>query len=325
MPVRATIGPGRAKLTPRVSSAKTPTAHHAPRLLDRSLTGGMLTSADVLHLQRTVGNHAVAGLLRREPLTIQRTIDQDARRWALDWLATRTRTFVVKATEWQLPKLNAVIDGVLGDRFDAAAVAPTREARAKFTTALAAALVGLGEAESGKLSARLTDGKAGLKELMLALEDRIAEDVPDLALATPDTTEAFEKVKSEIPDPFAVLPAGGGFFTFTKTMAEHMLRRHHPDYLSGDPMQVQSYFAKGTTIKQIKALLEGTVQTQDLVVREWRKRRAKLKGAALETADATTLNLRPQWDGKYWELTLTLGGRNPTESRGTVGHFTPTL
>lgn len=325
MPARASLGRTPKKPSPVVTSAKTPTPGHAARLLERPLSDGMLTSGNVLQLQRTVGSHAVSRLLLREPLTIQRTIDQDARRWAMDWLSTRTRTFVAKATEWQLPKLNAVIDGVLGDRYDAAALPPTREARAKFTTALAAAVVSLGEAESGKLSARLGDGKPGLKDLMQALEDHIADDIQDLSLATVDTTAAFEKVKSEIPEPFAVLATGGGSFTFTKDMAGHMLRRHHPDYLSGDPMQVQSFFAKGTTIKQIKALLEGTVQTQDLVVREWRKRRAKLKGAALNGAEATTLNLRPEYDGKHWELTLSINSTNPTESRGTVGHFTPTL
>jgi hypothetical protein len=326
LPTRLPARASRSKPAVRPPSAVTASARRTPgRRPGSALAAGLLKTTDVLQLQRTAGNQAVSGLLLREPLTIQRTIDQDARRWAMDWLAARTRVFCVKAKEWQLPKLSAVIDGVLGDPYDAAAPPPTREARAKYTTALAAGLVALGETESGKLSARLADGKPGLKELMQALEAQVASDVADLTLATAETIEAFDAVKSEIPDPFAELSAGGAKFTFTKEMAEHMLLRHHPDYLTGPPMQVQSFFAKGTTIKQIKALLEGTVMTQDAIVREWRKRRAKLKGPALTGAEATTLNLRPFYDGKHWELTLSINSTNPTESRGTVGHFTPTL
>lgn len=49
------------------------------------------------------------------------------------------------------------------------------------------------------------------------------------------------------------------------------------------------------------------------------------KGTDLNSEAAQTLNLRPFWDGMYWELTLTINSTNPSESKGVVAHFTPTL
>ena len=59
-------------------------------------------------------------------------------------------------------------------------------------------------------------------------------------------------------------------------------------------------------------------------IAEWRKFR-RAKGTVLASAAATTLNLRPFWDGTHWELTLSIKSDNPQESQGIVAHFTPTL
>lgn len=325
-PSRGSAAKGGLRLPSSVGAARTDqvVAGNVPP----SRRFATLNPRSLLRLQRVVGNRSVGNLLRTpDPsggLMIQRTVDQDARRYSMDWLATRGRPFVAQATQLGLPKLSGIIDGVLGNPHEPGP-APTREDRAKYTTALASALVSLGEEEVGKLAARLADNKPGLKELMLKLEEAVADVVPDLALQSAQTQADFEAVKSQIPDPFEVLKLGGAQFTFSKAMAEHMLRRHHPAYLSGDPMQVQSFFAPDTTITAIRALVEGTIMTQAALVKEWRAKRQKMSGAQLATPEATTLNLRPFYDGKHWELTLTLGSANRTESKGLVAHFTPTL
>lgn len=102
------------------------------------------------------------------------------------------------------------------------------------------------------------------------------------------------------------------------------MRRHHPGYLVGPPLQVQSFFDEDTTIPQIKAIIEGTVNKSKAEIAAWRKFRGT-RGTVLASSAATTLNLRPFWDGRYWELTLSIEGDNPQESQGKVAHFTPTL
>jgi hypothetical protein len=288
----------------------------------------------LLSLQRSAGNRAVSGVsqrlregseLRAQPtMLIQRTIDQDARRWAMDWLATWTRSFPKAVKRLQLPKLYAICTGVMGVEQPlpgAAAITPV--ARAQYTTALAAGLVQMGEKSAGELSARLADGKQpGLDELMQRLDGAIPDTIPAMKVATPQTVAAHQALR--LDDPFMKLTSGGAQFTFGRDMAEHMLRRHHPLYLSGAPLQVQSFFDETTSIPQIKAIIEGTVNASKDKIAEWRKFR-RTKGTNLAGEAAKNLNLRPSWDGRYWELTLTLDSDNPTESRGKVAHFTPTL
>ena len=89
-------------------------------------------------------------------------------------------------------------------------------------------------------------------------------------------------------------------------------------------MQVQSFFDAGTTIPNIIAIIQGTVNKSAEEIKEWRKFRAK-KTTDINSEPARNLNLRPVWDGKYWELTLSLESTNRQESKGKVAHFTPTL
>ncbi|MBE2220106.1 MAG: DUF4157 domain-containing protein [Anaerolineae bacterium] len=253
---------------------------------------------------------------------IQRTIDQDARLWAMDWLATWTRAFPQAVKKYNLPKLYGICTGVMGDENPLAPVAVSQVDRATYTTALATGLVKLGAEKAGRLSARLGDQKEGLVELLQELNNTIPDDIPGLKLATPQTQQDFQELK--LPDPFLVLASGGAQFTFSQAMAMHMMRRHHPKYLSGPPMQVQSYFDEDTTIKGIEAIIRGTIINSQNEIKEWRKFRA-LKSTDLASDRAKTLNLRPVWDGRYWELTLTLDSTNRQESKGVVAHFTPTL
>src|SRR3954468_302695 len=284
----------------------------------------------LLSLQQSAGNRAVAQRLRDGPdlraqstVQIQRTIDQDARRWAMDWLSTWTRNFPKAVKKLQLPKLYAICTGVLGDEVpQPGAAAITAVDRAQYTTALAAGLVQMGEKSAGELDARLRDGKPGLGELMQQLHDAIPEVLPAMKLATAQTMAAHQALR--LDDPFLRLKSGGAEFTFGKDMAEHMFRRHRPQYLSGAPLQVQSFFDASTTIPQIKSIIEGTINASKDAIATWRTFRKK-KGTDLASEAAKNLNLRPSWDGRHWELTLTLDSTNPTESKGRVAHFTPTL
>lgn len=291
----------------------------------RAVPTRSLAHADILVLQRTLGNRGVQRLLDSEPNVIQRTIDQDARRWAMDWTATWQRGFAREVKRLQLPKLYALFTGILGEEqpSDPAAPPPSREQKARYTTALAAALVSLGEVDAGKLAQRLQDKKPGLDDLLRKLEALVPDSIPELPLETPASSQRFATL--DLPDPFMVLRCGGAEFVFSREMALHMFRRHHPDYLSGPPLMVQSFFKPGTTINQIKALIEGTVRSSEKEIKAWRERRRKMKGAQLDAPEAKTLNLRPFYDGTHWELTLTLDSANPTESKGKVAHFTPTL
>jgi hypothetical protein len=180
----------------------------------------------------------------------------------------------------------------------------------------------MGEKSAGELSARLADGKPGLDKLMQELDRAIPEEIPQMKLATPGTALAHQALSFD--DPFLKVASWGAVFSFSRAMAEHMMRRHHPRYLVGPPLQVQSFFDEDTTVPQIKAIIEGTVNKSKAEIAEWRKFR-RTKGTVLASAAATTLNLRPFWDGTHWELTLSINSDNPQESQGTVAHFTPTL
>jgi hypothetical protein len=311
---------GHDSTRPLRDADPTPALRRARAVPTRSLAHG-----DILVLQRALGNRAVQRLLDSEPNVIQRTIDQDARRWAMDWTATWQRAFAQEVKRLQLPKLYALITGILGEEYptNPGAPPPSREQKAKYTTALAAALVKLGEVDAGKLAQRLQDKKPGLDGLLGKLETLVPDKIPELHLETPQSQQRFARL--DLPDPFMVLRCGGAEFVFSREMALHMLRRHHPDYLSGPPLMVQSFFEPGTTINQIKALIEGTIRSSEKEIKAWRGRRAKMKGAQLDAPEATTLNLRPFYDGRHWELTLSLDSPNPTESKGRVAHFTPTL
>lgn len=299
----------------------------------------------LLSLQQTAGNRAISGLVQRvragsdtrlttqmrSPFgTLQRTIDQDARRWAMNWLATWSRPFPQAVKRFQLPKLYAICTSVMGEEQPAAPAAPLSAAeldklrvdRARYTTALAAGLVNMGEKSAGELSARLVDGKPGLDQLMRELHGRIPEEIPQMTLATDKTAARHKQLQLE--DPFLTLASGGAVFTFSREMAKHMMGRHHPRYLDGAPLQVQSFFDKKTTVLQIKAIIEGTVNKSKTDIAEWRRFRMT-RGTDLASEAARKLDLRPLWDGRHWELTLTLDSANPQESRGKVAHFTPTL
>ncbi len=291
---------------------------------DHQSTSALRSHEGIATLQRSVGNRTTSDMLRSSGRpTIQRTIDQDARLKAMDWLATRTRSFVVHVERFGLPKLQAIVNGTLPDQYDAAAAVPTQVDRATHTTALAKALVALGEADLGRLAASLAPGETANRTLLEKVEASLPDTVPALQLATAATAQAFDDIRAQIKDPFLKLKVGGATFTFSKAMAEHMLRRHHPDYLVGPPLQVQSFFQPGTELKSIEALLRGTILTQGNEVKEWRQRRARMTDA--EAANDTSLNLRPFYDGKHWELTLTVPGDNRTAANGEVAHFTPTL
>lgn len=283
--------------------------------------------ADVMTLQRAVGNQVLQQILQPTGPMIQRTIDQDARTWAMDWTATWTRPFCVKVKQLHLPKLYSLLTAILGDEVPAvpAPPAPTRVEKAKQTTALAAALVRLGEKKAGQLSQRLVDSKPGADALIGELEGFVPDTIPDLHLESPASQINFDEVEREMPNPFMVLKCGGAQFTFSQEMGLHMLKRHHPEFLKGQPLMVQSFFDVGTTLKQIEALIEGTVQASMAEIKGWRESRRKMKASQLGTEAAKTLNLRPHYDGRYWELTLTLDSDNPQESKGKVAHFTPTL
>lgn len=286
---------------------------------------GPVQAAALLQLQRTVGNHAVQRILaaQRNPnVSVQRTIDQDARRWSIDWLATWARPFPQAVKKFMMPKLYAICVGVMGEEQPVAPAQPTQVDRAMYTTALAAGLVHMGAEKAGQLSARLADKKEGLLELIQELEGAIPENIPAMKLATAQTQADFQKL--DFPDPFLVLTSGGAQFTFSKDMALHMMRRHHPKYLSGPPLQVQSFFDENTTVPNIVAIIQGTVNKSAEEIKEWRKFRAK-KTTDLTSEAARNLNLRPVWDGKYWELTLSIESTNRQESKGKVAHFTPTL
>ncbi len=253
---------------------------------------------------------------------IQRTIDQDARLWAMDWLATWTRAFPKAVKKYSLAKLYGICTGVLGEENPLVPAPVSQVDRATYTTALATGLVKMGAEKAGQLSARLGDNKSGLLELLQELNGEIPDEIPGLKVATPQTQLDFQALV--LPDPFLVLTSGGAQFTFSQAMALHMMRRHHPKYLNGPPMQVQSYFDEDTTIKGIEAIITGTINTSQEEIKAWRKFRT-LKTTDLNSDRAKTLNLRPVWDGKYWELTLTLDSTNRQESKGLVAHFTPTL
>ena len=316
----------RRPTSPPETSYRRPRASTA---LGPSHPGLLLEARQLAMLQRDAGNAAVRSLVdpvvSRETLVIQRTIDQDARRYAMDWLASAQRSFVVETRRLGLPRLGAILDGMFGEVGVTPAPQVTRVDRATLTTALATAMVRLGEKDLGTLAARLTDGKTGRDELLARLEAQVPDALPALLLATPQTQRDFNAIAPTIPDPFLLLKLGGATFTFTKDMALHMLRRHHPDYLVGDPMQVQSYFRPGTTIQAVVALVEGSLKAKSDEVRDWRKARLKMKAADLAGDDTNTLNLRPFFDGNFWELTLTLPARNPQAAAGLVAHFTPTL
>ena len=97
----------------------------------------------------------------------------------------------------------------------------------------------MGAEKAGQLSARLGDNKSGLLELLQELNAEIPDEIPGLKVATPQTQLDFQAL--DLPDPFLVLTSGGAQFTFSQAMALHMMRRDHPKYLSGPPMQVESY------------------------------------------------------------------------------------
>src|SRR5690606_16623269 len=99
----------------------------------------------------------------------------------------------------------------------------------------------------------------------------------------------------------------------------------HPDYLDGPPLQVQSFLRPGISIPAIIALIEGSLATRAAEVTAWRAARRRLKAEQLGGNDISTLNLRPYFDGNFWERTLTLAAGNPQASAGDVAHFTPTL
>ena len=276
-------------------------------------------------IQRKKGqnhNFAQIGNFSNGSPVIQRTIDQDARLWAMDWLATWTRAFPQAVKKYNLPNLYGICTGVLGEENPLVPAPVSQVDRATYTTALATGLVKMGAEKAGQLSARLGDNKSGLLELLQELNAEIPDEIPGLKVATPQTQLDFQAL--DLPDPFLVLTSGGAQFTFSQAMALHMMRRHHPKYLSGPPMQVQSYFDEDTTIKGIEAIIKGTINISQNEIKEWRKFRA-LKTTDLNSDRAKTLNLRPVWDGKYWELTLTLDSTNRQESKGVVAHFTPTL
>ncbi len=119
----------------------------------------LLAEARLLGLQQSAGNRAVSGLVQRwrevQSVTVlQRTIDKDARTWAMDWLATWTRSFPKAVKRYQLPKLYSICTGVMGPEQPPvpAPPPPTPEEqakhtaeRARYTTALAAGLVSMGE------------------------------------------------------------------------------------------------------------------------------------------------------------------------------------
>lgn len=284
---------------------------------------------EVVMLQRRVGNAAVCTLMRtvvpREQIVVQRTIDQVARRHAMDWLASRGRPFVQAVARLGLPRLSAIIDGVLGPAGVHPAPQVTQVDRATFTTALATALVRLGDRDVGLLGARLTDGRAGRDALLDRLEEQVPAEIPDLMLSTQQSRDNLAALTPRVPDPFLVLRLGGAQFVFSKAMALHMLRRHHPDYLEGAPLQVQSFFRPGTTIPAVIALIQGSLASRASEVTDWRATRRRLKAEQLGGDDINTLNLRPYFDGSFWELTLTLPPGMPQASAGEVAHFTPTL
>jgi hypothetical protein len=215
---------------------------------------------------------------------------------------------------------------VLGERFAiVGAPAPTRVDRAKSSTGLAAALVSMGEAQAGQLAKRLSEAPFRIdraKDLLAELEEHVPETLPELHLESPASALKFQELPSKLKDPFLTLVSSGTTFHFSKEMALHMMRRHHPDYIEGDPMQVQSFFEPGTSIQQIQALVTGTVMASSEEIKAWRKARAAKK-ADLDAL--RNLNLRPFFDGKHWELTLELPSTNPHAATGTVAHFTPTL
>ena len=148
--------------------------------------------------------------------------------------------------------------------------APTAEERARYTTALAAGLVSMGEKSAGELSARLADGKPGLDKLMQELDRAIPDEIPQMKLSTQNTADAHQALRLD-GSPFLKLASGGAVFSFSRAMAEHMMRRHHPRYLVGPPLQVQSFFDEDTTIPQIKAIIEGTVNKSKAEIAAWRK------------------------------------------------------
>lgn len=284
---------------------------------------------EVVMLQRQAGNAAVCTLMRavvpREQIVVQRTIDQVARRHAMDWLASRARPFVQAVSRLRLPHLAAIIDGVLGPAGVHPAPQVPQVDRATFTTALATALVRLGERDVGLLGARLADGRTGRDTLLHRLEGLVPAQVPALMLSTQESRDNLAALAPQVPDPFLVLRLGGARFVFSKEMALHMLRRHHPDYLEGAPLQVQSFFRPGTTIPAIIALIQGSLAVRATEVADWRAARRRLTAEQLGGNDVNTLNLRPYFDGSFWELTLTLPAGNPQASAGEVAHFTPTL
>lgn len=277
----------------------------------------------MLQFQRLAGNAAASqaiGVVQRLGV-VQRTIDQDARLWAMDWLSTATRPFVAAVRRLGLTRLGSICDGVLGEGYSGAAV-PGRVDRSTNSTGLASALVSLGAAKAGQLKARLGEGPGRADALLTELEGHVPEALPQLHLETPQTAARFRALSSEVKDPFVKLQSGNTTFEFSKAMALHMMRRHHPDYIEGAPLQVQSFFLPGTTLKQIEALVTGTVMASSAEIKAWRTARSK-KGADLQ--GLSNLNLRPFFDGKHWELTLELPSTNPTAAAGTVAHFTPTL
>ena len=302
-----------------------PAARHAGgRESARSVTRSgeaLLAEARLLGLQQSAGNRAVSGLVQRwravQPVTVQRTIDKDARTWAMDWLATWTRSFPKAVKRYQLPKLYSICTGVMGPEQPPVPAPPPltpeeqakrTEERARYTTALAAGLVSMGEKSAGELSARVDDGKPGLDKLMQELDRAIPDEIPQMKLSTQVTADAHRALR--LDDPFLKLESGGAVFSFSRAMAEHMMRRHHPGYLVGPPLQVQSFFDEDTTIPQIKAIIEGTVNNSKAEIAAWRKFRGT-RGTVLASSAATTLNLRPFWDGRYWELTLSIESDNP--------------
>lgn len=147
--------------------------------------------------------------------------------------------------------------------------ATNRFNRAQNTTALAAGLVQMGEEKAGKLASRLRDQKEELFDLLGDLNSLIPDTLPVLKTENATTQAAFNSLN--LRDPFLKVKVGAAEFTFSKDMAMHMLRRHHPKYLTGAPMQVQSFFKETTSIEEIKAIITGTINTSANFIKKWRE------------------------------------------------------